>query len=94
MGGFPHYGVVLNDYIMLKGACVGIRKRTLMLRKALFPQILRGEATNINLKFIDTSSKFGHGRFQTSEEKQKFFGKIKDKKTKKVINKYLKSAKE
>jgi len=26
------------------------------------------------LKFIDTSSKFGHGRFQTNEEKAKFFG--------------------
>jgi len=26
----------------------------------------------INLKFIDTSSKFGHGRFQTVEEKKAF----------------------
>ena len=26
----------------------------------------------INLKFIDTSSKFGHGRFQTPEEKANF----------------------
>ena len=26
------------------------------------------------MKFIDTSSKFGHGRFQTSEEKAKFYG--------------------
>ncbi len=26
----------------------------------------------IDLKFIDTSSKFGHGRFQTSEEKKNF----------------------
>jgi len=30
----------------------------------------------IELKFIDTSSKFGHGRFQTSEEKAKFFGAV------------------
>jgi len=28
----------------------------------------------IALKFIDTSSKFGHGRFQTIEEKRKFLG--------------------
>ena len=28
----------------------------------------------VTLKFIDTSSKFGHGRFQTSEEKAKFYG--------------------
>jgi hypothetical protein len=26
----------------------------------------------INLKFIDTASKFGHGRFQTIEEKKAF----------------------
>jgi len=29
------------------------------------------------MKFIDTSSKFGHGRFQTSDEKEKFLGKLK-----------------
>jgi large subunit ribosomal protein L3e len=26
------------------------------------------------LKFIDTSSKLGHGRFQTTEEKDAFYG--------------------
>jgi len=26
------------------------------------------------LKFIDTSSKIGHGRFQTADEKSKFYG--------------------
>jgi large subunit ribosomal protein L3e len=31
----------------------------------------------IKLKFIDTSSKFGHGRFQTSAEKAKIFGRVK-----------------
>jgi large subunit ribosomal protein L3e len=31
----------------------------------------------IKLKFIDTSSKFGHGRFQTSLEKAKTYGKVK-----------------
>ena len=30
----------------------------------------------INLKFIDTSSKFGHGRFQTPDEKAKFMGPL------------------
>jgi large subunit ribosomal protein L3e len=29
------------------------------------------------LKFIDTSSKFGHGRFQTLDEKAKVMGKRK-----------------
>jgi large subunit ribosomal protein L3e len=34
----------------------------------------RRATEKIELKFIDTSSKFGHGRFQTCEEKAKFFG--------------------
>ena len=75
MGGFSHYGEVKNDYLMIKGCAVGIRKRTLMLREALFPKKTSGENNDIGLKFIDTSSKFGHGRFQTTAEKQKFFGK-------------------
>ena len=89
MGGFPHYGEVLNDYLMIKGCTVGIRKRTLMLRKALFAKVETGEKAAINIKFIDTSSKFGHGRFQTTEEKKKFFGKVKEKRTKKILKKYL-----
>ncbi|KAK8564423.1 hypothetical protein V6N13_005350 [Hibiscus sabdariffa] len=31
----------------------------------------------IKLKFIDASSKFGHDRFQTTQEKAKFNGKLK-----------------
>jgi large subunit ribosomal protein L3e len=74
MGGFPHYGVVNNDFIMLKGSTVGVRKRPLTLRKSLIPQTSRAALEQIKLKFIDTSSKFGHGRFQTSDEKKKFMG--------------------
>merc|ERR1719178_60179 len=74
MGGFPHYGNVLNDYVMLKGCTIGLRKRTMVLRKAMFSPTLTGENAGINLKFIDTSSKYGHGRFQTVDEKNKFFG--------------------
>ena len=33
MGGFPHYGEVNNDFIMLKGCCVGPKKRVITLRK-------------------------------------------------------------
>jgi large subunit ribosomal protein L3e len=88
MGGFGHYGVVQNDYVMIKGCCVGIRKRTLMLREAMFPKTSAGENNAIALKFIDTSSKLGHGRFQTSDDKNKFFGKKKEKKTVKVQKKY------
>lgn len=74
MGGFPHYGLVKEDYIMVKGCTVGVKKRVLTLRKSLVPQTSRTALEKINLKFIDTSSKFGHGRFQTSEEKSKFMG--------------------
>jgi len=89
MGGFPHYGVVNNDYVLIKGQCVGIRKRTLLLRPSLFPPTLHGETGNINLKFIDTSSKFGHGRFQTKDDKNKYFGKMKGSHNKKVVNRDL-----
>ena len=40
----------------------------------LLPEVSRRATEKIELKFIDTSSKFGHGRFQTSEEKAKFYG--------------------
>jgi large subunit ribosomal protein L3e len=33
MGGFPHYGEVKQDYVMIKGACIGHKKRLLTLRK-------------------------------------------------------------
>lgn len=32
-GGFPHYGVVRNDYLMLKGCVMGPKKRVVTLRK-------------------------------------------------------------
>ena len=89
MGGFGHYGVVKNDYVMIKGCCVGIRKRALVLRKAMFPKIIASENSAIALKFIDTSSKFGHGRFQTTDDKRKFFGKVKETRSVKVQKKYL-----
>jgi len=79
LGGFPRYGVVDEDFIMVKGCTVGVRKRVLTLRKTLVPQTSRTAHEKINLKFIDTSSKFGHGRFQTAEEKEKFLGKTKNK---------------
>lgn len=32
-GGFPRYGEVRNDYVMIKGCVVGPKKRVLTLRK-------------------------------------------------------------
>merc|ERR550532_678219 len=66
--------LVSQDWIMLKGTIMGPKKRVITLRKSLLPQVSRTALEKIELKFIDTSSKFGHGRFQTSEEKAKFFG--------------------
>jgi len=73
MGGFPHYGVVKDDYLMIRGCCVGSKKRSLVLRKTLVPQTSRVAQEEVKIKFIDTSSKFGHGRFQTCAEKAKFY---------------------
>merc|ERR1712032_1641973 len=83
MGGFSHYGQVTQDWLMLRGGIMGPRKRVITIRKSLLPQVSRRALEKIELKFIDTSSKFGHGRFQTSEEKAKFFGGAVQKKQKK-----------
>lgn len=74
MGGFPHYGIVQNQYVMINGACVGPKKRIVILRKPIFETTRRRFLEEIKLNFIDTSSKLGHGRFQTSDEKNKFYG--------------------
>ncbi|XP_045146884.1 60S ribosomal protein L3 [Echinops telfairi] len=76
-GGFVHYGEVTNDFVMLKGCVVGTKKRVLTLRKSLLVQTKRRALEKIDLKFIDTTSKFGHGRFQTVEEKKAFMGPLK-----------------
>ncbi|KAF9763692.1 60S ribosomal protein L3 [Nosema granulosis] len=72
MGGFPHYGSINNDFIMLKGAIVGPRKRVVTLRKSLYTPKKAPE--ELVIKFVDTSSKIGKGRFQTAEEKRAFYG--------------------
>merc|ERR1712168_1694192 len=77
MGGFPHYGEVKQDFIMIKGCCIGPRKRHLTLRKSLLTHTKKRALEKINLKFIDTSSKFGHGRFQTPADKAAFMGPLK-----------------
>lgn len=40
--------------------------------QSLLVQTKRRALEKIDLKFIDTTSKFGHGRFQTVEEKKAF----------------------
>jgi len=83
LGGFPHYGVVNHDFLLIKGCCVGTKKRVVIARKSLLPQTSRRALEKITLKFIDTSSKMGHGRFQNAEEKAKYYG-VKATQTKKT----------
>mmetsp|Transcript_36629 Transcript_36629/g.96487 ORF Transcript_36629/g.96487 Transcript_36629/m.96487 type:complete len:384 (-) Transcript_36629:7117-8268(-) len=71
IGGFPYYGIIKTDFIMFKGCITGSKRRTIIIKKKNIKNIDCQKTSNIILKFIDTSSKWGHGRFQTSEEKRK-----------------------
>jgi large subunit ribosomal protein L3e len=78
MGGFVRYGIVKQDWLMIKGGVIGPKRRVITIRKSLRPE---REKKPTFLKFIDTSSKFGHGRFQTHAEKMTYYGsskKVKD----------------
>lgn len=75
MGGFPHYGEVDNDWVMLKGSCMGKVGMPLILRHQMFINANRRSIEEIDIIFVDTSSKIGKGRFQTKKEKKKFYGK-------------------
>jgi len=77
LGGFVRYGEVNQDFLMIKGCCIGPKKRVLTLRKSLLVHTKRSATEKIELKWIDTSSKFGHGRFQTAAEKAAFLGPLK-----------------
>merc|ERR1712154_703861 len=68
VGGFVHYGLVKNDFVIIKGGVCGQKKRAITLRKSLLKQTSRAAMEPVKLKFIDTTSKMGHGRFQTIEE--------------------------
>jgi len=76
MGGFPHYGHVREDFLLLKGGVTGTRKRPVVIRKTLFPCTKTWQTEQLDIKFIDTASKHGHGRYQTDAEKDKFLGKL------------------
>ncbi|RKO83554.1 ribosomal protein L3-domain-containing protein [Blyttiomyces helicus] len=74
LGGFPRYGIINEDFLVIKGSCPGVKKRVITLRKSLLVHTKRSALESVSLKFIDTSSKFGHGRFQTAAEKAAFYG--------------------
>merc|ERR1711890_142236 len=69
--------VVNNDFVLLKGSIPGTKKRVVTLRKSLYVDTSRRALEKVNLKWIDTSSKFGKGRFQTPAEKHAFLGTLK-----------------
>lgn len=71
------YGFVNNDFLLLKGAVPGVKKRVITLRKSMFVHTSRRALEKVDLKWIDTSSKFGHGAFQTPAEKRQFLGTLK-----------------
>nr|CAG8502973.1 7851_t:CDS:2 [Entrophospora candida] len=65
----PLGGFLIMVFTMLKGLCIGVKKSVLTLRKTLLTHTKHSALEIISLKFIDTSSKFGHVHFQTAEEK-------------------------
>lgn len=77
MGGWPHYGNIKDKYLMIKGSCPGCKKRPITLRKSLKKLVKPRHLEPIELKFVDTSSKMGHGRFQTAQDKFRFMGPTK-----------------
>jgi len=76
IGGFPHYGIVNQDFILVKGGVMGPRKRQITIRKSLLTPQTSWQSAKVDLKFIDTSSKIGHGKYQTLAEKDKFLGPL------------------
>lgn len=77
LGGFVRYGEVKNDFLLLKGAIPGVKKRVVTLRKSMFVHTSRRALEKVELKWIDTSSKFGHGVYQTAAEKKTAVGTLK-----------------
>lgn len=56
-GGFPHYGVVRGDYVLIAGTVPGTVKRLVRMRDAIRPP--KAEFTGVNLVYVSTSSKQG-----------------------------------
>ena len=76
IGGFPHYGEVNEDFLLIRGGVQGPRKRQITIRKSIFNCTRSFANLKLEVKFIDTASKMGHGKFQTLAEKNKFMGPL------------------
>ena len=71
-------GPVPHPQCVWQGAVPGCKKRLVTLRRSMFTPTSRTALEAINLKFIDTASKIGHGRFQQSSEKARTLGRVKE----------------
>ncbi len=56
-GGFPHYGVVRNEYVLVSGSVPGSVKRLIRMRDAIRPPAESYEG--VNLLYVSTTSKQG-----------------------------------
>lgn len=56
-GGFPHYGVVRNDYVLISGTVPGPVKRLVRIRDAIRPP--KAEFAGVNVIYVSTTSKQG-----------------------------------
>jgi len=56
-GGFPHYGVVRNEFVLVSGSVPGSVKRLIRIRDAIRPPAQTYEG--VNLLYVSTSSKQG-----------------------------------
>ena len=57
-GGFPHYGVVRNSYLIVHGSIPGPTRRLIRMRDAV--RYTRGiEVTQADIRFVSTASKQG-----------------------------------
>lgn len=76
MGGFPNFGVVKEDYLLIKGCCLGPKNRVVTLRQTLVKQTSRVAMEEIKLKFVNTRSYYSCCCFQTSQDKAKFYRRV------------------
>ncbi|MCS7118959.1 MAG: 50S ribosomal protein L3 [Archaeoglobaceae archaeon] len=56
-GGFQHYGIVRNDYILISGTVPGAVKRLVRIRDAIRPP--KSDFAGVNIIYVSTSSKQG-----------------------------------
>jgi large subunit ribosomal protein L3 len=56
-GGFVHYGVVRNEYVLIAGSVPGPVKRLVRMRDAIRPP--KATYDGVNLIYVSTTSKQG-----------------------------------